>query len=318
MQVDGVVAQLAQRQYGAFSRAQAKAAGASSSLIDRRLRSGAWLRAAPGVYSLPGVPPGWYQRLWIAHLHATARSAVSHEAAAAIHEFTGFPRGRVVVTVPHSGYRGVHGAVVHQITDLTPEWCLGHRGLPVTDPARTILDLAALYGFARVEVAAEDAIVARKVTLDRIGTCVLTFARRGKPGIGKLTRFLDARADGYVPPQSELERMLFAALDLLDLPKPVRQYPFPGRSPVGQTVDGAYADARLVLEADGRRWHTRVRDLDRDHARDTEAARAGWQTLRFLYERLRDDALGVARDVADVRATRLVQFSTRQPPESDA
>src|SRR5688500_10410446 len=83
----------------------------------------------------------------------------------AIHEFTGFPRGRVVLTGPHRGYQGVCGAVIHQITDLTPAWCIEHRGLPVTEPARTLLDVASVVSYAHLEVAAEDAIVAKVVSL---------------------------------------------------------------------------------------------------------------------------------------------------------
>ena len=69
-------------------------------------------------------------------------------------------------------------------------------------------------------------------------------------------------------------------------------------------VDAAYCDVRLILEADGRRWHTRIRDLRRDHLRDAEAARVGWQTLRFLYEEIVGDPGNVAATVADVRLAR--------------
>ena len=54
----------------------------------------------------------------------------------------------------------------------------------------------------------------------------------------------------------------------------------PARRPVRSTASStrAYSDCRLIIEADGRRWHTRVADLRRDHERDAEAARVGWQT----------------------------------------
>jgi very-short-patch-repair endonuclease len=65
----------------------------------------------------------------------------------------------------------------------------------------------------------------------------------------------------------------------------------------------------MLLEADGRRWHTRVRDIRRDHERDSEAARVGWVTLRFVYEQLVSAPDDVAATVADVRQVRLVQPS---------
>jgi hypothetical protein len=119
-------------------------------------------------------------------------------------------------------------------------------------------------------------------------------ARPGKRGLGKLGAVLDERGPGHVPPQSELEGRLFEVLAHAGLPAPVRQFPLPGRGVVTGLTDAAYPDVRLILEADGRRWHTRIRDLRRDHLRDAEAARAGWQTLRFLYEEIVGDASYVA------------------------
>jgi very-short-patch-repair endonuclease len=108
-----------------------------------------------------------------------------------------------------------------------------------------------------------------------------------------------------VPPQSVLERALFEALARGGLPAPRRQVPLPGRGSVEGIVDAAYPDTRVVLEADGRRWHTRVRDLKRDHDRDADVSRAGWLALRFTYEQIMGDPGGVAAVVRDVRAVRL-------------
>jgi very-short-patch-repair endonuclease len=98
---------------------------------------------------------------------------------------------------------------------------------------------------------------------------------------------------------------MLAALAAGGLPPPVRQMALPGAGAVEGLVDAAYAECRLILEADGRRWHTRVRDLSRDHARDAEAARAGWQTLRFLHETITRHPEEDCMVVADVRAARM-------------
>ena len=116
---------------------------------------------------------------------------------------------------------------------------------------------------------------------------------------------LDERSDGPVPAASGLERSLFGALAAGGLPAPIRQMPLPGRGVVDGLVDAAYCDARLIVEADGRRWHTRIRDLKNDHLRDAEAARVGWLTLRLLYEQITHDPAEVCATVADVRSNRL-------------
>src|SRR4029450_10710551 len=116
-----------------------------------------------------------------------------------------------------------------------------------------------------------------------------------------------------VPAQSELESALFAALAGGGLPDPQRQRALPGVGALPGLVDAASPDCRLILEADGRRWHTRVADLRRDHERDAEAARAGWQTLRFLYEQVVHHPADVCAVVADVRAVRAGLGPRRRP-----
>ena len=98
---------------------------------------------------------------------------------------------------------------------------------------------------------------------------------------------------------------MFGALAAGGLPAPARQTTLPGRGLSEGLVDASYRDARVVLEADGRRWHTRIRDLAKDHVRDAEAARVGWETLRFVYEQIVEEPDEVCATVADVRAVRL-------------
>src|SRR4029450_319780 len=112
-----------------------------------------------------------------------------------------------------------------------------------------------------------------------------------------------------VPAASALERMLFETCRLAGLADPVRQFPLPGRAAVTGCVDGAYVGARVVLEAEGRRWHTRVGDFARDRARDKEAARVGWQTLRFCHEELTEDPDGGAQAIRETYDQRLALLS---------
>ena len=108
-----------------------------------------------------------------------------------------------------------------------------------------------------------------------------------------------------MPPMSELERRLF------DVPRgrrPTRtrcgSIPLPGRGAITGIVDAAYLDEKLILEADGRTWHNRQQAFRKDRLRDNEAARAGWQTLRFPWEEVVGDPEDVAATVADVLAHR--------------
>jgi very-short-patch-repair endonuclease len=52
------------------------------------------------------------------------------------------------------------------------------------------------------------------------------------------------------------------------------------------TVDAYIPLWRLITEADGRRWHTRQADFERDRTRDNLATSHGIGVLRFTYQML--------------------------------
>jgi very-short-patch-repair endonuclease len=70
-------------------------------------------------------------------------------------------------------------------------------------------------------------------------------------------------------------------------------------------VDRAYPEAKLILEADGRRWHARAKAISNDHQRDFEAARAGWLMIRLLHEDLSSDPDDVALGLVETYRGRL-------------
>jgi hypothetical protein len=302
---DNRIGLLASRQASAFSREQVLTAGASDPMIARRLRSGRWTRAHPGVYVLTGSSPSWIQDVWCTWLAAGPRATVTHESALRLHGVERAAPRLITLTVPHGGHARVAGAIVHQIDDLAPMHTSSMNGLPVSRAARAVVEVAATVGERRLGDIVDDVLWGRRASLLQVSACLRQVARPGKPGIAKLARVLDARSDGPAPAGSDLERSMFGALAAGGLPAPARQTPLPGRGVAEGLVDASYGDARVILEADGRRWHTRIRDLAKDHVRDAEAARVGWQTLRFGYEQIVDEPEEVCATVADVRAVRL-------------
>lgn len=308
---DNRIGLLASRQASAFSRQQALAAGATDPMIARRLRSGRWTRAQPGVYVLTGSSPSWLQDVWCAWLAAGPAATVTHESALRLHGVERTAPRPITLTAPHGSHARIAGAIVHQIDDLASCHVMFVNGVPVSRVERAVVEVAAQVGERRLGEIVDDVIWGRRASLSRVSTCLGQVARRGKPGIAKLARVLDARSDGPVPAASELERCMFGALAAGGLPAPARQTPLPGRGLAVGLVDASYSDARLVLEADGRRWHTRIRDLAKDHVRDAEAARVGWETLRFVYEQIVEEPDEVCATVSDVRAIRLGPLDPR-------
>ena len=302
---DGELEVIASQQHSVFSAAQVAEAGLTARQARHRVESGRWLVAAPGVYCFPGYRPTWRWRLWVAFLHAGPDSVISHTSAGRLHRCSALIGWPVEVMVRQADRHALPGTVRHRIDDLEPGDIVHVDGLPVTSPARTIVDLAAGATVARLTRTLEDAIVEGSVRAEEVAIVLQRVRRRGKPGVRTLCDVLDRLGPGDGLSRSELERMLDHVVDLAGLPEPVREHPLPSDGSMRGFVDRCWPAARLIVEADGRKWHSRRQEIARDHDRDTEAARRGYLTLRMMWERLQHDPLGsgrALREVYDLRA----------------
>jgi very-short-patch-repair endonuclease len=85
-----------------------------------------------------------------------------------------------------------------------------------------------------------------------------------------------------VAPESELEALLRDVLSRGGHPEPDWQQPHPA-GPAGGRVDAIYPSAKLIVEADGRRWHGQFAQMEADRHRDIAASLAGYHTMRFMW-----------------------------------
>jgi len=306
------VRDLAQSQDGVVSRAQLIGCGVPRRTVDR-LPDSNWTQLHPAVFVAAGVPETWERRLWAARLAVGDPTAVSHEAAGRILGFRTFDRSDVVaLSAPRGDHHRIEGAVVHQIGDLFafPDQIVAmSSGLPVTSPARTFVDLSAVLRPGRLAYTLEDAITAKKVSVEAVSETLFRVARKGKPGVRKLLRALSAYTPGEPIPGSHLERRLLALLRAAGEPLPALQVPLPGRGGAAGLVDFCYLASKVILEVDGRRWHARVSQLKKDHDRDAQAAAAGYVTLRLMHEHVVGDPTGTVRLVRTTRMTREAQLA---------
>jgi hypothetical protein len=279
--------------------------GLSRHRIRNEVDSGRWQRLAPGVYGFGGRADSWLRRLWIAHLHAGPHSAISSEAGAklcGVGPIDGWPLDLIV---ERNQARPLPGVRWHRVADLAPDHVTTCRGLPVTVPARSIFDLAHQVSAARLATIIEAAEVDGRCRLVDVATMLDSLRGPGKRGVRKLCDVLDSLGPGEALPRSELERLLDHVIALTGLPAPQREYPLPTTTDLSGFVDRCWPEAALIVEADGRRWHTRRAQIARDHDRDLEAARRGVQTQRLVWERLRGDPEGTAAALVDIYQVRL-------------
>jgi very-short-patch-repair endonuclease len=275
----------ASRQYGVFSLGQARTAGISDRMVEHRVATGAWVRLAAGVYALGSSPPTWERQLAAAVL-ARPGCLVAGTSAAFLHGWEGVQRGRPVVMVPIDGNARSPIARVIRTRYFADVEAVPAGAFRATSPAETLVTLASEVTPTRLEHLLDDCLASGMVDADTL--MALIERRSGQRGLPALRQLTGERlATAYQPPTTVLERPLYVVLDHPAIPPVTRQFPFP-RQVLEGTVDAYIPTWRLIVEADGRRWHTRKADFERDRARDNAAAAHGIAVLRFTYRMLVD------------------------------
>jgi hypothetical protein len=195
------------------------------------------------------------------------------------------------------------------VGDLVPEHIAVVSGLRVTTVPRAIVEYAASASVVRLGHVIDDATIRRRATtVAGIGAALAVSNRLGRRGVGRLRDALDDRGPGRPTPRSLLERRLDDVLGLAAIDGSVAERPIPSARGYVGFVDRAVEDAQLIIEADGRTWHSREVDMARDRARDREAAVHGWVTIRILDEELLSRPAEIAVELRAIVASRLEQL----------
>lgn len=298
--IDFAVALVARRQFGLLTHAQAVVAGATDRMIAARLRHRRWLLVAPALYTLPGHPSSWRRQCMAAVLGET-EAVISRSAAAVLHEFPGFRPGRIDITVPRWRNHRSTLATVHE-SNLVQHTTV--EGIAVVTAAQALIEVARYRDTQRLGVLLDEIDKARRGRLlPAIQERYVEVAHARWPGLGRVRAVLAVRdGDGYVPHDSLLEAKLWAILSRLrPAPAMVRQGTVPWREAGTSRVDVLIPEWRAIVEADGRRWHTRVRDFEVDRERDNEAVLHGFRPLRFTWQQVTERARWVLDSVERLR-----------------
>ena len=277
------IRRLAESQNGLLTGEQAIAAGVSRSTIRRKVESKEWDRLENDVYLVYGTP-STIVRLQAAVLALLA--TVSHQSAAQLHGLGYESFAEAVVTVPHRRGNRFAGVRVHQSTDLADRYVTKIGGLPITTIPRTMFDLASVTGTEQLIDITQKVLVRRKIIIKALTDIMAELGRRGRPGTTRFRAVLQAVSPGRATPESVMEERLIALLKEGGLPMPALQMPLPWRGSVEERADFAYEDARLIIECDGRRWHTTMEAFENDRRRDNLAQLNGWRVLRFTWNDL--------------------------------
>lgn len=267
---------VASLQYGVLSTAQLHQLGCSRRQVARRLASGEWVAAHPGVLVVAGTTPSFEADLKAATL-AAGGTVASHRSAARLFGLDGFAEAPVEVLVPRPRHPRLTGVVVHTTGHLPPEHVTVHRGIPVTTVPRTLCDLGAVVEPDRLERALDDAI--------RRGLALMDLQRLALDtgdvaGVRALQRLLARPERAGRVPDSIFERLVERLLAAAALPPFVRQHEVRDeRGRLVARVDLAFPVVQVAVEAHSDAWHHGARRGERDRRRDRALAALGWERI---------------------------------------
>jgi very-short-patch-repair endonuclease len=278
---DHELARVGADQHGMVTRAQLVAAGLDRNAIAHRVRHGRLVRVHRGVYAIGHVPPSPHARAMAAVLACGPDAALSHRSAAALWELV---RWHAPIDVTTTTARRVVGVTVHRSRTLTAADVTHHYGIPVTTPARTMLDLADVLDPASLTRAVNDARIRRLMSRDDLDA---QLAR----ALGRATKQLAHQPDHAT--RSVFEDAFLVFIDRHRLPRPEVNQIIGGHE-----VDMLWRPQRLVAELDGREFHAPAFEHDRE--RDADLLAAGLRVVRVTWRRLRAQEEREARRFASL------------------
>jgi predicted transcriptional regulator of viral defense system len=137
--------EVASSQHGHFTAAQARACGFGTDMVTHHARTGRFLRVYRGVYRLRDYPSSPYDELVAAWLAVGRDAVISHESALAILDLSDVIPNAAHITVPRARryLLSLPSIRLHTTTHpLGREDVVEREGIPITAPARTIVDAA--------------------------------------------------------------------------------------------------------------------------------------------------------------------------------
>jgi Protein of unknown function (DUF559) len=292
--VERAIAELARRQHGVVAHRQLIALGLGPDAIQHRIAVGRLNRIHLGVYAVGHTAPSREGR-WMAAVLACGRgAALSHHSAAALWGIRESGRARVDVTVPARGRRPRRGIHLHCPRRIEPRDATARNGIPVTTPARTLFDLAAILSSTQLHRAFE---AAERLELLNLAAIEDALARsRGRRGL----RALKAVAEAYTPApdvRSEAECLLVDLCRRSGLPLPATNVLVEGL-----LVDAFWPRHGLIVEVDGYEFHHTRQAFERDRERDAVLTLGGYRVIRVTCRRLLRKPAAVADTIRSLLA----------------
>ena len=269
---DEVIAVIASRSHGVIAREEMLGAGISGADIDRRARRGALIRVHRGVYRAGHDAPST-EADYLAAVRACGRSGLLYGRAAAfllsLIKLRTAPRPEVAVTTE----RRIAGIRTRRDRRGAERDAAMYRGIPVTSPARTLVDLAARATINEFARACHEAGVIHRTTPSQVKAVL---ARRpSTPGAAKVRAVMLGEVNVTL---SRLEAAFLKVIRDAGLPLPITNRPVGG-----YRVDCGWPEHRLTVELDSYQFHNSRHSWEQDRRREREARARDDEFRRYTW-----------------------------------
>jgi very-short-patch-repair endonuclease len=264
---------LAAEQFGVVSTAQLRQAGVTAKEIRGLVSRGVLHPLYHGVYAFGHRRVVAHGRLVAALLSCGDSSFLSHRTAAAVWDLRPANVRRIEVTAPDHRLADRRGIVLHQSAAVADDEVKTRNGLRVSSVARLLVESARTEPVKELVRLITEAVRRRHLDFGVLESTMARHTRR--PGMANLRQALR----GYEPRpdrKSGLERAFDELIKDSGIPEPQRNVFIDGWE-----VDCYWPEFNLVVELDGRNYHSSLRDMEKDKLKDAKLALLGIQVIRI-------------------------------------
>lgn len=288
---NGPLARLASRQYGVVSASQLHQIGIDPRRIQALRRSERLIPLHRGVYAVGHWSLSPWSRANAAVLSCGEGALVSHLSVAYLRRLLPMPyEARDIHVTSSRKIPSRSGILIHQAEPLHPHDTIIFNKIPMTTPARTLLDLA---GMKREDCskdmlvkALNQALVRGHTTVEELNAVMARYpGRRGAKLLRKLMG--ESGVD-----ESEAERRMRGIIRDFSLP-PAEQNVWIQN----YKVDFLWREADLIVEIDGYQFHSANPTFISDRRRDRKLLFADYTVLRYTWDDLVDSPATVASEI---------------------
>lgn len=298
---------LSTKQYGLITHAQAMSAGVNRMKLSRLVKTGVWEQVRPRVFRRAAKNQTEEQELVALCLWLGDGTLVSHRSAARLLGLN-LERGFPEVTTTRRKVRKIEGVVCH-CAPLKTEDRRKHGKIPMTNGARTIIDLASCLDEDQLAIVVEEAwrreVAKPSWVLERL----TELGVHGRSAAA-LFEILKDCANREKALESALEVRMWHLLRKAGMPTPRGGYEF--RDDYGQPgrIDLAYPAEGIAIECDGFEHHGTREAFEIDRLRTQRLAALGWRVFQVTSKQLDEEPANILKRVKEALLHQTVSKSS--------